>query len=221
MTHILALFARLTLGSMWIAAGAAKLAAADQNRRSVEEFGVARGRTAQFLGAALPLVEITLGILLLAGVSVRVVTTVSALFLTTFAVLMVVSLRQGKRVHCNCFGQLGAGTVSWGSVGRNIALLGVSLLPLFAPSDYLTLDRLIYGNSLSLGEPPLADLLPLLLTWIAMALAVVLLTAVWGTVANMARTEGGPADELPETHLVRRLMRIEPASPTVGYSRGD
>ncbi len=67
MLHVAVLIARLTLGAMWILAACAKLGNPEARGPAIEVFGFARGRAAHMLGLVLPYIELTLGILLVAG----------------------------------------------------------------------------------------------------------------------------------------------------------
>lgn len=107
MMHVVVLLARFTLGGMWITAALAKLASPVPRSQAVEEFGFVHGRPAQILGLALPYMELTLGLLLVTGEGIRVAAVASAFLLVAFSVAMLAILLQGRRVRCNCFGQLG------------------------------------------------------------------------------------------------------------------
>ncbi len=132
---------------------------------------------------------------------------------------MATALLQGRQIRCNCFGQLGDAYVSWGSVARNVALVGLAIVPLVVSSDYVALHRLLGPGLVRGDEPPLSELPPVLLAWVAAVLGAALVAALWRSGVGMARSEGGPADDLPETQWIRRLLRMERAraSPTLSH----
>jgi uncharacterized membrane protein YphA (DoxX/SURF4 family) len=206
MEHVAVLLARLTLGVMWTTAGVAKLANPSSSRRAVETLGPVRGVPAAMAAWLLPCVELVLGVLLLVGQWIRLAGAASVVLLLALNLVMAVALLQGKRVQCNCFGQLAEAFVTWGSVWRNTALLGAALTVVLVHSDYLALYRWVRGVAGRPGEPSLADLPPLLFVWMSAVLGVMLVAALLGTGAAMARAEGGPGTDLPEAQWLRRLL---------------
>jgi hypothetical protein len=178
----------------------------------VEELGLLRGWSARAFGIALPFIELSLGLFLVAGVGIRVAATLSTVLLVAFTVSMMVSLIQGRKVRCNCFGQLGSTYVSLGSVARNASLLALAGLCLVDTPDYLAVTRLLAGIPLRPDEPVIAELPPLILIWLTIVLIAILISAVRSTGTKIACVEGGPADDLPEVRWIRRFGCEEPVS---------
>jgi hypothetical protein len=87
------------------------------------------------IAAALPLVELALGLALLAG-GLRLAVAPAALLLLVFAAAIAINLRRGRsHIDCGCGGPQLRQTLSWGLVGRNLALTAlVSLRLLPAPA---------------------------------------------------------------------------------------
>jgi uncharacterized membrane protein YphA (DoxX/SURF4 family) len=99
---------RLGLAAVWIAAGASKVSDLAASGRAVNAYQVMPYEVAKVVGAALPLVEIALGLLLLAGVATRLVAGVSAALLLVFIAGIASAWARGLAIDCGCFGGGGA-----------------------------------------------------------------------------------------------------------------
>ncbi|HEV7712106.1 MAG TPA: MauE/DoxX family redox-associated membrane protein, partial [Asanoa sp.] len=75
---------RLGLAAVWLFAGAAKVGDLAGSGRAVNAYQVMPFEVAQVIGAALPFVELTLGVLLLVGLATRVVAALSSALLLVF-----------------------------------------------------------------------------------------------------------------------------------------
>lgn len=221
MADVAVLIARLTLGGIWMIAGLAKLASRESRGQMVEAFGMLRGRPAQAVGLALPYMELSLGLLLLSGEWVATASISSAVLLTVFSVAIAINLIQGRRVQCNCFGQLGHAYISKGLLARNAALLGLAAVPLLVESDYLALHRLFAGGAVHPDEPALTELAPLLLIWMAAVLGWALVASVWSAAVAVASAVDGPAEHLPETRWIRRIIRAHSVQTTPAPADGE
>jgi uncharacterized membrane protein YphA (DoxX/SURF4 family) len=137
--------ARLVLGGVWIAAGAAKVTDLDASVRAVRAYRLLPETVAQVVGAGLPLVEILLGILLIVGAGVRVSAVVSAVLMSAFVVGIASAWARGLRIDCGCFGsggELAAGEdPTYGlELARDAGLLLLSLLVAARPPGRLAID---------------------------------------------------------------------------------
>ena len=148
----LLLTARLLLGATWIAAGLAKITDLDASVRAVRAYQLLPEIAAQAVGAALPPVEILLGILLVIGFTVRAAAIASILLLAAFVVGIASAWARGLRIDCGCFGsggQLAAGTeptYGW-ELARDAALLFLAVTLAWRPGTPFSLDRrLRHGN---------------------------------------------------------------------------
>jgi uncharacterized membrane protein YphA (DoxX/SURF4 family) len=104
--------ARLGLAAVWLFAGGAKVTDLAASGRSVNAYQVMPYDVAKVVGAALPFVEIALGLLLLAGLATRLIASVSAGLLIVFIAGIVSAWTRGLAIDCGCFGdggQLAAG----------------------------------------------------------------------------------------------------------------
>ncbi|WP_219414600.1 MauE/DoxX family redox-associated membrane protein [Pseudonocardia nigra] len=137
--------ARLVLGGVWIVAGAAKVGDLDASVRAVRAYRLLPEPAVQVVGAALPMVEIALGVLLVVGLGVRVGAVLSALLMAAFVVGIASAWARGLRIDCGCFGsggELAAGedpAYGW-ELARDGALLLVALALVRWPRGPLALD---------------------------------------------------------------------------------
>src|SRR5262245_23449536 len=76
--------ARLILAAVWVAAGLAKIGDLAASGRAVAAYRLIPYDAAQAVGAALPFLELVLGLLLILGLGTRLAAAVSAGLLTAF-----------------------------------------------------------------------------------------------------------------------------------------
>ncbi|WP_433316463.1 MauE/DoxX family redox-associated membrane protein [Micromonospora sp. CA-269861] len=108
----LGIAARLGLAAVWLVAGASKVTDLAASGRAVNAYQVLPYDVATVIGAALPFVELALGVLLLLGLATRLVAGVSAALLVVFIVGIASAWARGLAIDCGCFGsggQLAAG----------------------------------------------------------------------------------------------------------------
>jgi uncharacterized membrane protein YphA (DoxX/SURF4 family) len=99
--------ARLLLAGVWIVAGSLKAVDLDASVRGVRAYRLLPEVGAQIIGAGLPLIEICIGVLLLAGLGVRIVAVLSALMFAMFIVGISSAWARGLQIDCGCFGSGG------------------------------------------------------------------------------------------------------------------
>ncbi len=100
----LSLGARLVLAGFWIWAGAAKVGDLAGSVSTVKAYRLLPEGVAVIVGAALPMVELALGLTLLLGFAVRMGAAVSAVLQLVFIVGIVRAAAGGLRIDCGCFG---------------------------------------------------------------------------------------------------------------------
>ena len=144
------------------AAAVAKLARGAEWRRTLGSYGLRPGAT-RLAGFGVPVVELGIAALALAGLGSSA-GLLSIIALVAFSGAIVLGrVRTGRRLECGCFG--GSGTRDYRVLlVRNLALTGVAVVAWRAGED-APLVR-------SLGEPAGADLLPVALVVLGLALAV-------------------------------------------------
>jgi uncharacterized membrane protein YphA (DoxX/SURF4 family) len=144
----LATLARLGLGAVWLVAGLAKIGDLDASVRAVRAYRLLPEVAAQVVGAALPLAEVLLGVLLVAGLFVRASAVLSALLMAAFVVGIASAWARGLRIDCGCFGsggELAAGedpAYGW-ELARDGGLFVLALLLARWPTGHCALDGLL------------------------------------------------------------------------------
>jgi uncharacterized membrane protein YphA (DoxX/SURF4 family) len=138
--------ARLLLGGVWLVAGASKITDLDASVRAVRAYQLLPETAAQVVGAGLPLVELLLGVLLVAGAGVRAAAAVSAVLMLAFVVGIASAWARGLRIDCGCFGsggELAAGQdPTYGvELARDIALTVLAALLTRWPAGRLALMK--------------------------------------------------------------------------------
>ena len=124
--HVLPLIARIIVGLVFVAAGALKVGHAPDLGSTIVAFRL--DLPAQFVGfaaIALPLLEIVLGVYLLLGWQLRVVSVVSVAVLLVFIAALASVVVRGIPTPCGCFGPRETDPVTWWTVARD----GAAIIP--------------------------------------------------------------------------------------------
>jgi len=100
--------ARIGLAAVWLVSGGLKVADPEQTYVAVQAYDVLPTGITGAVAAALPFVEIALGILLLAGLGTRLVAAVSLVLLAAFIAGVAQAWARGLSIDCGCFGGGGA-----------------------------------------------------------------------------------------------------------------
>jgi uncharacterized membrane protein YphA (DoxX/SURF4 family) len=137
---------RLTLGVVWVAAGVVKLPDPAAALRAVRAYRLLPEVLVAPVAFGLPVVEIGIGLALLAGVAVRLAAVSSAVLLAVFTAAVVSAWLRGLHIDCGCFGnggEVGAAQTRYASeVLRDVGLLALSLALVCWPRTRLALlDR--------------------------------------------------------------------------------
>src|SRR4051812_4856939 len=92
--------ARLALAVVWLVAGGLKVGDLAGSGRAVNAYQIFPYEVAKAIGAAQPFLEITLGLLLLAGLAVRLAAGISAGLLVIFIAGIVSAWSRGLQIDC-------------------------------------------------------------------------------------------------------------------------
>jgi uncharacterized membrane protein YphA (DoxX/SURF4 family) len=143
---------RLGLAAVWLIAGGAKVGDLAASGRAVNAYRLMPYDVAKVIGAALPFVEIAIGLLLLAGLAVRLLAGVSAVLLVVFVAGIVSAWSRGLAIDCGCFGsggQLAAGQgPTYGpEVLRDLGFLILAGLLLWRPRSRYSLDEVLEASA--------------------------------------------------------------------------
>ena len=108
--ELVGLLARLILGVVLVVAGGLKVTSPAVSARAVRAFQILPYDFAGYVGYALPVVEILIGLLLVAGLFTRLSAAVGGLLMVAFIIGISSAWIRGLSIDCGCFG--GGGTVA-------------------------------------------------------------------------------------------------------------
>ncbi|HEX5594849.1 MAG TPA: MauE/DoxX family redox-associated membrane protein [Micromonosporaceae bacterium] len=142
---------RLGLAAVWLFAGASKIGDLAASGRAVAAYDVMPYEMAKLVGAALPFVELALGVLLLLGLATRLTAGFSTLLLLVFIAGIVSAWVRGLAIDCGCFspgGELAAGeSPSYGpEILRDIGFLALAGFLLVWPLSRFSIDSWLAGD---------------------------------------------------------------------------
>ncbi len=141
----LTLLSRLILGGVLFAAGALKIGNLQKSAMAVRAYEMLPVELANFLGYALPWIEIGIGLLLIVGASVKICGLLGAFTMVAFIIAIAQAWARGLSIDCGCFG--GGGTIDpeetkyLSAIIRDIGLLAMGVFLYYFPKGKLSLDR--------------------------------------------------------------------------------
>ena len=141
----LTLLSRLILGGVLFAAGALKIGNLQKSAMAVRAYEMLPVELANFLGYVLPWIEIGIGLLLIAGASVKICGLLGAFTMLAFIIAIAQAWARGLSIDCGCFG--GGGTIDpeetkyLFEIIRDIGLLAMGVFLYYFPKGKLSLDR--------------------------------------------------------------------------------
>jgi uncharacterized membrane protein YphA (DoxX/SURF4 family) len=144
--------ARIALAAVFLVGGATKVGDLAASARAVNAYRLMPFEAAKVVGAVLPFVEIALGLLLLAGIAVRLSAGIAAVLLVIFIVGIVSAWARGLRIDCGCFsagGDLGAGQSPTYAreILRDVGFGVLAGVLLWRPRTRLSVDGILLGDS--------------------------------------------------------------------------
>jgi len=141
----LTLLSRLILGGVLFAAGALKIGNLQKSAMAVRAYEMLPVELANFLGYALPWIEIGIGLLLIVGASVKICGLLGAFTMFAFIIAIAQAWARGLSIDCGCFG--GGGTIDpeetkyLSEIIRDIGLLAMGVFLYYFPKGKLSLGR--------------------------------------------------------------------------------
>ncbi len=147
--------ARLLLGGVWIWASWSKLANPRGFVQAVRAYDATPEWLSKAIGYGLPVLEVSLGILLVLGIVTRAAAAVSSVLLIVFLIGLVQAAARGLRLECGCFG--GGGTTTSATnytidILRDIGLLVPAVFLVVWPLTRISIDEFVARNDYV--EPP-------------------------------------------------------------------
>jgi peroxiredoxin len=130
----LLILGRLTLAAVFAAAGVTKLAAGPSTRAAVQEFGIPPFLAAPLAGMLI-CAELATAAALTAPAAAYYGAAAALALCCLFSGVLGFNLLRNRRPSCNCFGQLKARPISWGTVARAVALGAVALFVMSYAGD--------------------------------------------------------------------------------------
>ena len=103
----LTLIARLALGGILVVAGALKIPHPDKSAMSVRAYELLPISVANIFGYSLPWIEVGVGLLLIAGIAVRVNSLIGTVLMVMFIIAISQAWARGLTIDCGCFGSGG------------------------------------------------------------------------------------------------------------------
>jgi uncharacterized membrane protein YphA (DoxX/SURF4 family) len=137
----------LILGGVLFAAGWLKIFTPAKSQMSVRAYEVLPISIANFLGIALPWLEVGFGILLILGIAVRLSAIVGGGLMVVFIAAISQAWARGLSIDCGCFG--GGGTVDpsetkyLSEILRDIGLALLALYLVRYPLTRFALEKLV------------------------------------------------------------------------------
>jgi protein-disulfide isomerase len=134
---------RLLLAVVWIWAGWAKLGNPRGFVQAVRAYDATPEWLSKAIGYGLPILELAIGVLLVAGLLTRLVAAVSAVLLVIFAIGLIQAAARGIKLECGCFGGGGqsASTQYTLDILRDVGLLAVAVFLVVWPLSRLSVDE--------------------------------------------------------------------------------
>jgi uncharacterized membrane protein YphA (DoxX/SURF4 family) len=125
--RILLVLLRLVLGAIFVYAAWIKLRDPWQLfAMSIDAYRILPLQAVELAARVIPWLELVIGLLLIAGLWLRISSTIVSLILLTFFVIMVRAYAKGMAIDCGCFGPGEA--ISWKTLLRDGTLLAAALL---------------------------------------------------------------------------------------------
>lgn len=136
---------RLALAAVFLIAGGSKVTDLAASGRAVNAYDLMPVEVGRAVGAALPFIELALGVLLLVGLATRLAAGVGAALLLVFIGGIVSAWARGLRIDCGCFG--GGGELAAGvapsyapELARDVGLLALAGFLLAYPRTRWSVD---------------------------------------------------------------------------------
>lgn len=149
LADLIGLLARLILGVVLIWAGAVKVTRPALSAQAVRAFQILPYDFAGYVGYALPVVEILVGMILVAGLLTRAAAVVSGLLMLAFMIGIASAWARGLSIDCGCFGGGGAVAASETryllDILRDAGLVACAGWLVVRPRTPFSLDHRLFG----------------------------------------------------------------------------
>src|SRR6476619_5557229 len=110
------LYARLTVGGVFVVSGISKLLDKPGTEASMARYVFLPRGSGKMIANLFPVLELIVGTLLIFGLVTRLAAVVAVALFAVFTGLILYDLTHNKNVSCHCFGKLSEEKVTWLSV---------------------------------------------------------------------------------------------------------
>ena len=149
LADLVGLLARLVLGIILIWAGAVKVAKPEVSALAVRAYKILPYDVAGYVGYALPVLEIMIGLLLVIGLFTRLSAALGGLLMVAFIIGIGWAWAHGYSIDCGCFG--GGGTIAASQtqypleILRDVGIAACAAWLVFRPRTPYSLDHRLFG----------------------------------------------------------------------------
>ncbi len=144
------LLARLVLGGVLIVAGSLKVGRPLVSARAVQAYQIFPFEIAAYIGYALPVLEIAIGILLVLGLFTRVAAIIATVLMVAFIIGIISAWSRGLSIDCGCFGgggQIGENETKYPQeIARDVAYAAAGLWLIVRPRTPFSVDARLAGH---------------------------------------------------------------------------
>jgi putative oxidoreductase len=142
---VLAFAARLYLGTIFLAACWHKIVEPGAFAIDIATYQILPLGLVNLLAIVLPWVELAAGFMLLVGFRTRAAALLVAGMMAMFTVAIAIAVSKGLDMSCGCFASQGSAEdpISWRTIARDMAWLGLALYVLTVDRLPIGLDRLL------------------------------------------------------------------------------
>ena len=132
---------RCILAFIFIFSGIEKIADPAGFSESILNYKLLPETWINIAGITIPWIELTAGVLLLFGISVKENAFIISSLLMIFILAIGISIARNLNIDCGCFGTSGGTKVGFTKIGENIILLGLGVLLMLYNSTFLSLEK--------------------------------------------------------------------------------
>ena len=143
------LLARLVLGGVMLVTGALKVTKPEVSARAVQAYQLLPFDLATYVGYGLPILEVVIGLLLVAGLFTRASAAVAGVLLVAFIIGIASAWARGLSIDCGCFGEGGtidpSATRYLEEIIRDVGLVLCAAWLVIRPRTAYSLERTLFA----------------------------------------------------------------------------
>jgi len=132
---------RIILGFVFIFAAISKAAEPEVFAKAIYNYKLLPLFLINILAITLPWIELSAGLLLVFGVSVKENSAILSGMLLVFIIAIAISLARGLNIDCGCFGTVDGSKVGLMKILENVGLLLLGLILIMYDSKYFSISK--------------------------------------------------------------------------------